>query len=159
MFVKLAQFLNIMLYTLVAGVMWGTWLSLGRTMTEYDAATFLADGKHMITNLATVMPVLMIATGVLSLVVVILLFRRGATAAAWVDPRRTVGASRGHRRDACGRGSHRQPSQDVDDCDPASGLGGDPVPVGELPHAAYIPVAGGSRRRGRGGASDRTAIV
>jgi len=84
MFVKLAQFLNIMLYTLVAGVMWGTWLSLGRTMTEYDAATFLADGKHMITNLATVMPVLMIATGVLSLVVVILLFRRGATAAAWL---------------------------------------------------------------------------
>jgi hypothetical protein len=57
MFVKLAHFLNIMLYALVAGVMWGTWLSLGRTMTEYDAATFLADGKHMITNLATIMPV------------------------------------------------------------------------------------------------------
>jgi drug/metabolite transporter (DMT)-like permease len=73
MFIKLAHFLNIMLFALVAGVMWGTWLSLGRTMTEYDAPTFLADGKHMIANLATVMPVLMIATGVLSLVVVILL--------------------------------------------------------------------------------------
>ncbi len=84
MFVKLAHFLNIMLYALVAGVMWGTWLSLGRTMTGYDAATFLADGKHMIANLATIMPVLMIATGVLSIVVVILLFRRGATAAAWL---------------------------------------------------------------------------
>jgi hypothetical protein len=82
MFVRLAHFVNIMLYALVAGVMWGTWLSLGRAMTEYDAATFLADGRHMITNLAPVMPVLMIATGVLSLVVVILLFRRGATAAA-----------------------------------------------------------------------------
>jgi hypothetical protein len=30
MFVKLAQFLSIMLYVLVAGVMWGTWLALGR---------------------------------------------------------------------------------------------------------------------------------
>jgi len=79
MFVKLAHFLHIMLYALVAGVMWGTWLSLGRTMTEYDAATFLDDGKHMIANLATVMPVLMISTGVVSLIVVMLLFRHGAT--------------------------------------------------------------------------------
>jgi hypothetical protein len=42
-----------MLYVLVGGVMWGTWLSLARTMTGYDAATFLAGGKHMISNLAT----------------------------------------------------------------------------------------------------------
>lgn len=56
---KLVQFVSIMLYVLVAGVMWGTWLSLARTMTEYDAATFLADGQHMISNLATVMGVLM----------------------------------------------------------------------------------------------------
>jgi uncharacterized membrane protein len=84
MFVKLARFLHIMLYALVAGVMWGTWLSLGRTMTQYDAATFLTDGRHMIANLATVMPVLMISTGALSLIVVILLFRDGATPAAWL---------------------------------------------------------------------------
>ena len=45
---KLVQFASIMLYVLVAGVMWGTWLSLARTMTSYDAATFLADGQHMI---------------------------------------------------------------------------------------------------------------
>ena len=57
-FAKLAQFLEIMLYVLVAGVMWGTWLSLGRTMTQYDAATFLADGKHMIANLGAAMAVL-----------------------------------------------------------------------------------------------------
>ena len=56
---KLVQFVSIMLYVLVAGVMWGTWLSLARTMTEYDAETFLADGQHMISNLATVMAVLM----------------------------------------------------------------------------------------------------
>ncbi|MEP6527037.1 MAG: hypothetical protein ABJA86_07710 [Nocardioidaceae bacterium] len=59
MFVKLAQFLSIMLYVLVAGVMWGPWLSLGRTMTRYDATTFLSDGRHMIANLASVMAVLM----------------------------------------------------------------------------------------------------
>jgi hypothetical protein len=54
MVVKPAQFLTIMLYVLVAGVMWGTWLSLGRTMTRYDATTFLADGQHMIRPAARV---------------------------------------------------------------------------------------------------------
>ena len=34
-FARLAQFLEIMLYVLVAGVMWGTWLSLGRTMRSH----------------------------------------------------------------------------------------------------------------------------
>jgi hypothetical protein len=83
MFVKLAQFLNIMLYVLVAGVMWGTWLSLGRTMARYNATTFLADGQHMISNLATVMRVLMISAAVVGLLVVVLLFRRRSTAAGW----------------------------------------------------------------------------
>ena len=70
-FAKLAQFLEIMLYVLVVGVMWGTWLSLGRTMTQYDAATFLADGKHMIANLGAAMAVLMIAAIVAGLLVVV----------------------------------------------------------------------------------------
>jgi hypothetical protein len=83
-FVKLAQFLGIMLYVLVAGVMWGTWLSLGRTMTRYDAATFLADGQHMISNLATVMAVLMISAVVVGLLVVVLLFRGRSTLAGWL---------------------------------------------------------------------------
>src|SRR5262249_13478800 len=84
MFVKLAQFLSVMLYVLVAGVMWGTWLSLGRTMTRYDATTFLADGKHMISNLSTIMAVLMISAAVVGLVVVVLLFRHRPTVAAWL---------------------------------------------------------------------------
>jgi hypothetical protein len=84
MFVKLAQFLNIMLYVLVAGVMWGTWLSLGRTMTRYDATTFLDDGKHMISNLAAIMAVLMISAAVVGLAVVVLLFRRRSTGAGWL---------------------------------------------------------------------------
>jgi uncharacterized membrane protein len=80
MFVKLIQFLGIMLYVLVAGVMWGTWLSLGRTMTRYDAATFLTDGKHMISNLATVMAVLMISAVVVGVLTVVLLLRQSRTA-------------------------------------------------------------------------------
>jgi uncharacterized membrane protein len=84
MLTKLAQFVNIMLYALVAGVMWGTWVSLGRTMTRYDAATFLADGKHMIDNLATLMAVLMIAATVVGLLVVVLLFRGRSSTAGWL---------------------------------------------------------------------------
>jgi uncharacterized membrane protein len=82
--VKWVQFVSIMLYVLVAGVMWGTWLSLARTMTEYDAATFLNDGKHMIENLATVMAVLMISAVVIGLVAVLLLFLSRLTTAAWL---------------------------------------------------------------------------
>ena len=81
---KLVQFVSIMLYVLVAGVMWGTWLSLARTMTSYDAATFLADGQHMINNLATVMAVLMISAVLVGAVVVVLLFWSRSTVAAWL---------------------------------------------------------------------------
>jgi hypothetical protein len=81
---KFVQFANIMLTVLVAGVMWGTWLSLGRTMTRYDAATFLADGKHMIANLAAVMAVLMISAVVVGLLTVWLLFRHGSGLAGWM---------------------------------------------------------------------------
>jgi Domain of unknown function (DUF1772) len=81
---KWVQFVSIMLYVLVAGVMWGTWLSLARTMTEYDAATFLTDGKHMIENLGTIMAVLMISAVVIGLVAVVLLFRSWSRVAAWL---------------------------------------------------------------------------
>ena len=81
---KLVQFVSIMLYVLVAGVMWGTWLSLARTMTEYDAATFLADGQHMISNLATVMAVLMISAVLVGVVVVVLLFWSRSKLAGWL---------------------------------------------------------------------------
>jgi uncharacterized membrane protein len=81
---KLVQFVSIMLYVLVAGVMWGTWLSLARTMTEYDAAIFLADGQHMISNLATVMAVLMISAVLVGVVVVVLLFWSRSKVAGWL---------------------------------------------------------------------------
>lgn len=82
--VRWVQFVSIMLYVLVAGVMWGTWLSLARTMTAYDAATFLTDGKHMIENLAIIMAVLMISAVVIGLAAVVLLFRSGSAVAAWM---------------------------------------------------------------------------
>lgn len=84
MVVKSAQWVSTMLYVLVAGVMWGTWLSLARTMTRYDATTFLADGKHMIANLASVMAVLMISSLVAGLVVTVMLFRGGRAGAGWL---------------------------------------------------------------------------
>jgi uncharacterized membrane protein len=82
--VKSMLFISIMLYVLVAGVMWGTWLSLARTMTRYDATTFLTDGKHMIDNLALPMAVLMIAAVVLGAAVAVMLFRTGSRTAAWL---------------------------------------------------------------------------
>lgn len=84
MFARGVHFVSIMLYVLVAGVMWGTWLSLARTMTEYDAATFLTDGQHMIANLAPVMPVLMISAVSAGLLTLVLLFRSHSMTAAWL---------------------------------------------------------------------------
>lgn len=54
-------------------------------MTRYDATTFLADGKHMISNVATVVAVLMISSLVVGLVVVVLLFRARSTATGWLS--------------------------------------------------------------------------
>ena len=76
MILKLLQTITIMLYVLVAGVLWGTWLSLGQTMTQYDARTFLADGQHMIANLAGIMPVLMISAAVGTILIILLLLPR-----------------------------------------------------------------------------------
>lgn len=76
--------MSIMLYVLVAGVMWGTCLSLGRTTAHYDAVTFLTDGHYMISNLATIMAVLMTAAVVLGLITTLLLLRRDRSAAGWL---------------------------------------------------------------------------
>jgi uncharacterized membrane protein len=53
-------------------------------MTEYDAATFLADGKHMIANLASIMEVLMISALIVGLVVVVLQFAARSAVAGWL---------------------------------------------------------------------------
>jgi uncharacterized membrane protein len=83
--VKLVHFTTVMLYVLVCGVMWGTWLALARTMTEYDATTFLADGQHMIANLATIMAVLLIAAVGAGLVATWVSFRHQSATAGWLS--------------------------------------------------------------------------
>ena len=57
---KLVQFVSIMLYVLVAGVMWNLAV-LGTNHDRLRRGNLLADGQHMISNLATVMAVLMIS--------------------------------------------------------------------------------------------------
>ena len=111
---KLVQFVSIMLYVLVAGVMWGTWLSLARTMTEYDAATFLADGQHMISNLATVMAVLMSSAVLVGVVAVVLLFRSRSARRQLARIGRTTADDRGHGDHADRRGADRQLDRELD---------------------------------------------
>ena len=48
---KAAQFINTFLLFLVAGVFWGTWFSLARSMRSITPGTFLEVGKIMIRNL------------------------------------------------------------------------------------------------------------
>lgn len=83
--IKVVGFCSVMLYVLVAGVMWGTWVSLARTMTAYDATAFLAVGQHMIDNLATVMAVLMVASLVVGAGWAVLLFRDRRVLAGWLS--------------------------------------------------------------------------
>ncbi len=58
---KVWQFVSIFLWALVAGVFWGPWLGLSRSIASFTPDAFLAIGKTMIGNLAPVMPFLMIA--------------------------------------------------------------------------------------------------
>jgi hypothetical protein len=59
---RLAQFINIFLFALVAGVLWGTWFSLSRSIASITPAAFLEIGRTMIRNLARPMRILMPAS-------------------------------------------------------------------------------------------------
>lgn len=56
---KVAQFINTFLLFLVAGVFWGTWFSLARSMRSITPETFLEVGQIMINNLGLPMSILM----------------------------------------------------------------------------------------------------
>jgi hypothetical protein len=56
---KIAQFINTFLLFLVAGVFWGTWFSLARSMRSITPETFLEVGQIMISNLGLPMSILM----------------------------------------------------------------------------------------------------
>ena len=64
---------------LVAGVFWGPWLGLSRSIGSFSPETFLAIGQRMIGNLAPVMPVLVSAAVLSTLPVLFLLSRQRST--------------------------------------------------------------------------------
>src|SRR5262245_8789071 len=72
MFLHLWQFISICLAALVAGVFFGPWLGLSRSIETFPPEVFLAIGHRMIANLAPIMPILMPAA-MLSIVSVLFL--------------------------------------------------------------------------------------
>jgi uncharacterized membrane protein len=79
--VKLIQLVAMSLFTLVAGVFWGTWFSLSRSIASITPAVFLEIGHTMIVNLGRPMSLLMPATILSMLVLIVALYRRHDRAA------------------------------------------------------------------------------
>lgn len=79
---KTAQFIDLLLYSLVVAVFWGTWFSLSRSIADLSADTFLEVGRTMIANLGGPMSLLMPATVLATLVLMVMLARRRQKAAA-----------------------------------------------------------------------------
>jgi uncharacterized membrane protein len=79
--VRIAQFVNVLLFALVMGVFWGTWFSLSRSIGSIRPETFLEIGHTMIANLGGPMSFLMPAALASSVVLLILLFRQRRAAA------------------------------------------------------------------------------
>jgi uncharacterized membrane protein len=72
---KIAYAVNIMLLFLVAGVFWGTWFSLSRSITSISPQTFLEIGRIMIQNLAQPMRILFPLALVSTMPVLFILYR------------------------------------------------------------------------------------
>lgn len=72
MALQLAQFVSLVLATLVAGMFFGPWLALHRSIATFEPAVLLALVRRLNANMAPLMTALMPAS-LLSLVVVLLL--------------------------------------------------------------------------------------
>jgi len=79
--VRLVQFLSSFLLVLVVGSLWGTWFALSRSIDALSPQTFLEVGHAMIGNFAPVMPILMPAALLVTLLAGILLLRVSRAAA------------------------------------------------------------------------------
>jgi uncharacterized membrane protein len=79
---KTAQFISLLLYSLVVAVFWGTWFSLSRSMAALSAATFLEVGRTMIANLGGPMRLLMPGAVLATLVLIVVAARRHEKVAA-----------------------------------------------------------------------------
>jgi len=84
MLVKTVAFVAITLAALVVGVLWGTWLSLSRSIETFSAELFLQIGQKMIKNLAVPMRVLMLSMVIANALLCYLLFHDGNQAAGFV---------------------------------------------------------------------------
>ena len=81
---RIAQFVNVVLFALVMGVFWGTWFSLSRSIASITPDSFLEIGHLMIANLATPMSVLMPAALISSVIVLLLLVRHARGSAVYL---------------------------------------------------------------------------
>ncbi len=70
---RAVQYITIFLLVLVAGVFWGTWFSLSRSISSLAPETFLMIGKVMIHNLAMPMSILMLVAIFSTIVLLFLL--------------------------------------------------------------------------------------
>ena len=82
--IRIAQFVNVVLFALVMGVFWGTWFSLSRSIASITPDSFLEIGHLMIANLATPMSVLMPAALISSVIVLLLLVRHARGSAFYL---------------------------------------------------------------------------
>ena len=73
---KIVQLVTMTLFTLVAGVFWGTSFSLSRSIADITPPTFLEVGHTMIANLGGPMSLLIPVTILSVLVLVVVLYRR-----------------------------------------------------------------------------------
>jgi uncharacterized membrane protein len=80
--VKAVQFITLLLFSLVTGVLWGTWFSLSRSIGVITPATFLEVGHIMIGNLGGPMSVLFPSAVLSAVILAVLLYRRRQTRAA-----------------------------------------------------------------------------
>jgi len=72
---KAAEFISLVLASLVMGVFWGTWFTLTRSIPDFSPAEFIHIGKTIIANVAVPMAIIMPAT-LLFMLIAILLSRR-----------------------------------------------------------------------------------
>lgn len=80
MTLRVWQFVNILLSSLVVSVFWGPWLGLSRSIATFTPETFLAIGKTFIGNLAPIMPILMLAAILSTIPVLVILYRQSSNA-------------------------------------------------------------------------------
>jgi hypothetical protein len=76
MVLRVWQFINIFLSALAAGVLWGRWLSLSRSIASLTPQSFIEIGKTTIGDLVPVLPVLTFAAILSTITVLVLLYRR-----------------------------------------------------------------------------------